>query len=90
MKPFFLGPLVLAMTVQPLALSRLPNATYDAAHKTVTTHEFGSRMVYALESPLRVIVGCHLIGSTLVRTQSGRTTMTHVSLGAHDIDPCSQ
>lgn len=81
------------------ALSRLSNATFDPAHRIVTTRDIGpsnpSRVTYAIEgASLRETSSCRFLNptdarvGTLVVSHGGASTFKTVRLGAMDVDPC--
>ncbi len=81
------------------ALSSLSNATFDSAHKTVTTRDFGpsnpSRTTYAITSnTLRTVDSCRFVNpaaervGTLVRSHGAVSTYTRLSLSPFDVEPC--
>lgn len=81
------------------ALSHLSNASFDVAHRVVTTRDLGpsnpSRVTYAIDAgALHETSSCRFLNEgdarvgTLVRTSSGHTTYRAVKLGALDLDPC--
>ncbi|HEY1955713.1 MAG TPA: hypothetical protein VGH28_08870 [Polyangiaceae bacterium] len=81
------------------AIGALANTTFDARRRTITTHDIGpsdpSRVTYAVEGQsLRETSSCRFVNpldlrvGTLVRKTGERTRVTHVRLGASDVNPC--
>ncbi len=81
------------------ALGSLSNASFDAAKKTITTHDIGpsnpSRVTYAVDGGnLRVVDSCRFINpglervGTLVRTRGATSTYSKLRLGPSDLEPC--
>jgi len=82
------------------ALSRLPNAMFDARTSTVSTRSIGpsnpSRITYAINAgTLHEVASCRFVNptnarvGTLVRTTHARATYTKLTLGPTDVDPCN-